>query len=80
MFTASAAFSAALQILGLVILRDESYIPARWQGLLLYWAVLLYGAALNIWGARLLPTANLAAGTIKSVRRTTDKYANVWLR
>ncbi|KAF2011608.1 amino acid transporter [Aaosphaeria arxii CBS 175.79] len=62
--TASAAFAAGLQIQALIILNDDSYIPQRWQGLLLYWAVLLYAAALNIWGARLLPTTNLLAGVL----------------
>lgn len=64
---ASSAFAAALQLLGVVILNEESYAPARWQGLLLYWAILLYGAAINIWGARLLPATNNLAGCIHLV-------------
>lgn len=62
--TASAAFAAALQTQALIILNDDSYIPERWQALLLYWAILVYGAALNIWGSRLLPTANLLSGVL----------------
>ncbi|KAF2689666.1 amino acid transporter [Lentithecium fluviatile CBS 122367] len=63
-FTASAAFAAALQTQGLIILNDDSYIPERWQALLLYWAILLYAAAMNIWGSRALPTANLMSGVL----------------
>jgi hypothetical protein len=60
--TASAAFAAGLQLQALIILNDDSYIPARWQGLLFYWLILLYAAAVNIWGSRMLPTANLLSG------------------
>ena len=62
MFTASAAFAAGLQLQALIILNDESYIPARWQGLLFYWLIVLYAAVTNIWGPRVLPTANLFSG------------------
>ena len=62
MLTASAAFAAGLQLQALIILNDESYLPAKWQGLLFYWAVLLYAAAINVWGAKMLPTANLLSG------------------
>jgi choline transport protein len=60
--TASAAFAAGLQIQALIILNDDSYVPQRYQGMLFYWAVLIYAAALNIWGSKLLPLANLTAG------------------
>lgn len=48
-------------------MNDDTYIPARWRGLLLYWAVLVYAAAMNIWGSRMLPTANLLAGVLHVV-------------
>lgn len=60
--TSSAAFAAGLQVQSLIILNDDSYIPARWQGMLFYWAILVYALAMNIWGHRLLPTANLVSG------------------
>lgn len=62
--TASAAFAAALQTQALIILNDDGYPPQRWQALLLYWAVLIYGAAVNIWGSRMLPTTNLLSGIL----------------
>ncbi|KAH7079521.1 amino acid permease [Paraphoma chrysanthemicola] len=65
--TASAPFAAALQIQGYIILNNDTYMPKQWQTLLLYWAILLYGASLNIWGARMLPTANLVAGVLHLV-------------
>jgi len=69
--TASAAFAAGLQLQALIILNDDSYIPARWQGLLFYWAVLLYAAAINIWGSKMLPTANLISGKSIEVHKST---------
>ncbi|KAF2794838.1 amino acid permease [Melanomma pulvis-pyrius CBS 109.77] len=65
--TASAAFAAGLQTQSLIILNDDSYVPQRWQGLLFYWSILIYAAALNIWGSRLLPTANLLSGVLHIV-------------
>ncbi|KAK6223612.1 amino acid permease [Colletotrichum tabaci] len=66
--TSSAAFAAGLQAQALIVLNnDGSYAPARWQGMLFYWAVLVYGMAMNIWGHRLLPSANLIAGVLHVV-------------
>jgi hypothetical protein len=62
--TASAAFAAGLQFQALIALNNpDSYVPARWQGMLFYWLVLVYSAAVNIWGSRVLPHTNLASGT-----------------
>ncbi|KAL1605385.1 hypothetical protein SLS60_004933 [Paraconiothyrium brasiliense] len=65
--SAAAAFAGALQLLGIVILNDDDYVLKRWQGLLLYWAILIYGAAVNIWGARVLPATNNISGIIHLV-------------
>ncbi|KAK1961087.1 amino acid permease [Colletotrichum sublineola] len=65
--TSSAAFAAGLQAQALIVLDDESYIPARWQGMLFYWAILVYGMVMNIWGHRLLPTANMISGVFHVV-------------
>ncbi|WYZ37748.1 hypothetical protein EsH8_II_001254 [Colletotrichum jinshuiense] len=65
--TSSAAFAAGLQTQSLIILNDESYVSQRWQGMLFYWAILVYGMAMNIWGHRLLPTANLVSGVLHGV-------------
>ncbi|KAF6840313.1 Choline transport protein 6 [Colletotrichum plurivorum] len=62
--TSSAAFAAGLQLQSLIILNDDSYIPARWQGMLFYWAILVYGLIMNIWGHRMLPMANLVSGVL----------------
>ncbi|KAF5520931.1 Choline transport protein [Colletotrichum aenigma] len=66
-FCASAAFAAGLQTQALIILNDDSYVPQRWQGMLFYWAVLLYSSALNIWGSKMLPHANMISGVIHVV-------------
>ncbi|KAF4440937.1 hypothetical protein F53441_12156 [Fusarium austroafricanum] len=64
--TSSAAFAAGLQMQGLIIMNDSdgSYKPERWQGMLFYWAVLVYAMVLNIWGDRFLPHINTISGAI----------------
>jgi choline transport protein len=61
-FTASAAFAAGLQTQSLIILNNDTYVPQRYQGMLFYWAVLIYAAVMNIWGSKALPWANNIAG------------------
>ncbi|KAJ4154496.1 hypothetical protein NW754_001445 [Fusarium falciforme] len=65
--TSAAAFSAGLQAQSLIIMNDASYVPQRWQGMLFYWAILIYALVINIWGHRLLPMANLISGVIHVV-------------
>lgn len=61
--SASAAFAGGLQLQGLITLNHiDSYIPARWQGMLFYWLVLAYSTAVNIFGSKILPHTNTAAG------------------
>lgn len=61
--TASAAFAAGLQLQALITLNHpDTYVPKRWQGMLFYWLVLLYAAAVNILGSKILPHTNLASG------------------
>ncbi|KAF4630991.1 hypothetical protein G7Y89_g7142 [Cudoniella acicularis] len=64
-FTSSAAFAAGLQLQAIITMNHpDTYIPQRWQGMLFYWLVLVYAATVNIWGSRVLPHTNLAAGLI----------------
>jgi choline transport protein len=63
-FSASAAFAAGLEIQGLIIMNNDLYTPTRWQGMLLYWAVVLYSTASNIWGLKVLPTTNMVSGAL----------------
>ncbi|BCS28349.1 uncharacterized protein APUU_61397S [Aspergillus puulaauensis] len=53
-FAASAPFLSATMIQGVVALHHESYGMERWQGTLIYWALIGMGTAINIWGSRLL--------------------------
>ncbi|EEY23055.1 conserved hypothetical protein [Verticillium alfalfae VaMs.102] len=62
--TASAAFAAGLQLQALITINNDNYVPERWQGMLFYWAVLVYAMVMNIWGSKALPHANLIAGVI----------------
>lgn len=52
---ASAPFLAGTMIQGLLVLNYDSYIFERWHGTLLYWAILLFSAAVNIWCSDILP-------------------------
>ncbi|KAJ3579506.1 hypothetical protein NPX13_g1057 [Xylaria arbuscula] len=54
-FTASAPFLAGTMIQGQAVLNYESYEPQRWQGTLIYWAVLLIALPINVFGQRILP-------------------------
>ncbi|CAG9982344.1 unnamed protein product [Clonostachys byssicola] len=63
LFSASAAFAGGLQMQGLIVLNNDSFVSEPWQGVLFYWAILAYSAATNIWGLRVLPHINTAAGT-----------------
>ncbi|KIX94978.1 uncharacterized protein Z520_09288 [Fonsecaea multimorphosa CBS 102226] len=66
--TASAAFAAGLQFQALITLNHpNTYIPERWQGMLFYWLVLLYAAAVNIFGSKVLPHTNLVSGILHIV-------------
>ncbi|KAJ5817632.1 amino acid permease [Penicillium robsamsonii] len=64
LLTAAAALSGGLQTQGLLIMNDDSYIPQQWQGMLFYWAVVLYAAFVNTVGSRILPHVNYASGII----------------
>ncbi|KIW20995.1 hypothetical protein PV08_01574 [Exophiala spinifera] len=54
-FTGSAAFLGGLQIQGLVVLNYPDYAPKRWQGTLMYWAILLVSWLVNTVGIKLMP-------------------------
>lgn len=60
--TASSAFAAGLQLRGLISLNNDNYVPTQWQGLLFYWAVLVYALFANLLGTSALSKMNLAAG------------------
>ncbi|CAH0023191.1 unnamed protein product [Clonostachys rhizophaga] len=62
--TASAAFAAGLQFQACITLNHDDYVPERWQGMLFYWAVLVYALVMNIWGFKLLPHVNIVSGVI----------------
>lgn len=78
MFAASAAFAAGLQLQALITLNHlDTYDPTRWQGMLFYWLILGYSAVVNIFGSKILPRANTAAGNDP----IPDEYAKwiLWL-
>ena len=56
---ASAAFLGATIIQGLIILNQPTYTPARWQGTLLYYAVLSFMFIINTFLAKWLPKIEL---------------------
>ncbi|KAI4154928.1 MAG: hypothetical protein L6R39_001325 [Caloplaca ligustica] len=52
---ASAAYVAATEIQGLLTFNIESYVSHNWHGTLIYWAILLVAALVNILGIRFFP-------------------------
>lgn len=58
----SVVYLTATQIQGLMILNYDSYIPQRWHGTLLMWAVVVIMFATNVWAIRLLPIIELIGG------------------
>lgn len=81
-FTASAAFAAGLQFQALVTMNHlDTYVPTRWQGMLFYWLILAYSAAVNIFGSKVLPHTNTAAGKTRRIfidpRVMTDRQIGI---
>lgn len=60
---ASAPFLSGTMIQGLLVLNYENYSFERWHGTLIYWAILVVSAIVNIQGSRVLPLVeNLSLG------------------
>ena len=51
----SAAYVAATEIQGLLVLNIESYIFHPWHGTVLYWGVILIAVLVNVLGIRFFP-------------------------
>ncbi|RKL27153.1 hypothetical protein BFJ72_g13386 [Fusarium proliferatum] len=62
--TSSPAFLGGLMTQALITLNSDSYLPTKWQGMLFYWAFVVYAAVMNVWGHRALPTANYISGVL----------------
>ncbi|KAK4546356.1 hypothetical protein LTR36_002033 [Oleoguttula mirabilis] len=58
----SVVYLTAIQIQGLMILNYDFYVPERWHGTLLMWAVISIMFAFNVWGIRILPMIELLGG------------------
>ncbi|KJK61004.1 amino acid permease GABA permease [Aspergillus parasiticus SU-1] len=60
---ASAPFLSGTMIQGLLVLNYDNYAFQRWHGTLIYWAILVISAIVNIQGSRVLPVVeNLSLG------------------
>lgn len=59
---AQAAFLLGTSVQGLLILNDDTYIPQRWQGVLLVWAILTVPLFVNVFARKLLPTIEMFGG------------------
>lgn len=53
--TASAALLGGLQIQGLVVLNYPGYVPQRWHGTMIYWAILLIAGFVNTVAIKFMP-------------------------
>ncbi|KAE8164610.1 amino acid/polyamine transporter I [Aspergillus tamarii] len=60
---ASAPFLSGTMIQGLLVLNYDDYVFQRWHGTLIFWAILIISAMINIQGSRLLPLVeNISLG------------------
>jgi choline transport protein len=59
---AQVAFLEGTVIQGLIILNDVTYIPQRWHGTLLTWAVIALPLFCNIFARRVLPPLEIIGG------------------
>jgi hypothetical protein len=65
-------------IQGLLTLNQESYEAQRWQGSLIYWALVAMGAVINTWGSRLLSFAE-GASLIVHVMAFVANFIVMWV-
>ncbi|GJN89969.1 hypothetical protein Rhopal_002958-T1 [Rhodotorula paludigena] len=56
--TSSATFICAVSITGIASLCHPTYVPERWHTALMFWAILIIGLFLNIYGMRLFSHLN----------------------
>jgi choline transport protein len=54
----------ATEIQGLVVLNNPDYVPHRWHGSLIMWAVMVISFGANVYGIQLLPTIQLVGGIL----------------
>ncbi len=59
---AQVAFLEGTVIQGLIVLNDATYIPQRWHGTLLAWAVMALPVFCNIFARRILPPLEIIGG------------------
>ena len=52
------------QIQALLVLNYDSYTPERWQGTLLFWAVVIVAGFINVFGVRILPHLETLMGVL----------------
>ncbi|KAI9712157.1 MAG: hypothetical protein M1812_006995 [Candelaria pacifica] len=58
----SVTFLVSTQVQGLVILNYDSYVPQRWHGTMLMWALMALAFAVNTIGIKILPHLESLAG------------------
>jgi len=59
---AQVAFLEGTVIQGLIIQNNPNYVPHRWHGTLLAWAVIALPLLCNIWARRILPPLEIIGG------------------
>lgn len=64
-------------IQGLLILNYETYQSERWHGTLIYWALVGFGAIVNIWGPRLISLMESASMLIH-VLAFIGNFVTIW--
>lgn len=58
----SICYLLATQIQGMVILNNPGYVPEKWHGTLIMWAVVVFSSLVNIYGIKIVPALQMLGG------------------
>ncbi|RAL59845.1 hypothetical protein DID88_000474 [Monilinia fructigena] len=74
---ASGGYLSASLIQGLMVMNDVSYVPQRWQLVLLYWAMIAFAITVNTLISALLPKVESADGAVHMSEEISKPSLNV---
>jgi amino acid transporter len=58
----SICYLLATQIQGMVILNNPGYVPEKWHGTLIMWALVVSSSLVNIYGIKIVPALQMLGG------------------
>jgi hypothetical protein len=60
--TTSICYLVAMQIQGMVMLNNPSYVFEKWHGTLIMWVIMGMSSLVNIYGIKIVPTLQMIGG------------------